>query len=132
MVLMRCTCGNRVEVRGGGVAPCPRCGHQVGAPMHALYRQSEVASGKAIISFTLGVLSFFFPLVPAIPGVIIGILALRDIRRQPSAYTGRGLAIAGIVLSIFGNLLLLFWIASGALAGHDVLDWFRRGVPPWQ
>lgn len=58
----------------------------------------------AIISGYLGLISIL-----AIPGpfaVLTGILAIRDIRRNPKKH-GMGRAIFGIVMGSFGTLLLL-------------------------
>jgi len=58
-------------------------------------------SGFAIASL---VLSFFG--IAAIPGLICGIIALRQIRRSGSQLMGRGVAIAGIVVSCVSVFLV--------------------------
>jgi hypothetical protein len=59
-------------------------------------------SGKAIASVILGVLSLPFCLVAGIPGLILGIGGLSDIRNGRNRVKGRGLAVAGIVLGSAG------------------------------
>jgi hypothetical protein len=80
-------------------------------------------SGLAIASFVLGLVGLACGLT-ALPGLILGIVALVTIRRRPSELTGRGLAIAGIATSAF---FLLVYIA--ATVGYAVL--ISRGVFPF-
>jgi peptidyl-prolyl cis-trans isomerase B (cyclophilin B) len=51
---------------------------------------------QAILSMILSLLSFF-TFFTAIPGVILGHIALADIKRNP-AQEGRGMAIIGLVI----------------------------------
>src|SRR6476660_3617179 len=59
--------------------------------------------GLAIFSLVLGILSFLtFGLlgVGAITGIILAVVAMRRVKREPWKYGGRGMAIAGLTLSI--------------------------------
>jgi type II secretory pathway pseudopilin PulG len=59
--------------------------------------------GLAIFALVLGILSFFtFGLlgVGAITGIILAAVAMGRVKREPWKYGGRGMAIAGLVLSI--------------------------------
>jgi len=59
-------------------------------------------SGKAIFSLICGVL-FFLPIPPFfLVAIIFGHLSLSEIRRSAGRLTGRGLAIAGLVLGYLG------------------------------
>lgn len=75
---------------------------------------------KAIASLVLGIISIPLSLIPFI-GIILGILAIYYYRRadtlmkaQPSKYSGRGMAIAGLVTGIVGlassTLYLFIWL----------------------
>lgn len=72
---------------------------------------------SAVASLALGVLSilalldWWLALIP-IAGVILGLVALRKIHKQPEEYTGRGVAIAGIVLGT------LFWLGGFGRLGY--------------
>ena len=67
---------------------------------------------KALTSFILG-LFFWVPLFNlflGITGLIFGILALKEIKKEPNEYEGKGLAIIGIVLCslpILGGIFLI-------------------------
>ena len=56
-------------------------------------------SGKAIASLVLGLLSIVGMCLTGIPGLIFGILGLSEIGKSNGRLGGKGLAIAGIVLS---------------------------------
>jgi hypothetical protein len=68
-------------------------------------RSGARTSGKAIASLVLGCASFFFWILTSIPGIILGILALRDIKRSQGMVTGEGLAIGGIVTGGIGSFM---------------------------
>lgn len=57
-----------------------------------------------------------FKLILGALGLIFSLIGLSQINERPDLYEGRGLAIAGIVLSALalagGLLLLLFWISA--------------------
>ena len=68
-------------------------------------------SGLAIASFILGILSVLLPFFFVfIPGLILGIVALIKIRRSAGKSRGFAWAIAGIILSCFGGLIV--WALS--------------------
>jgi hypothetical protein len=64
------------------------------------YKGPTETSGKAIGSLICGVLFFFFPV--AIVAILLGHLSLSEIRQAGGRLTGRGLAIAGLVLGYAG------------------------------
>lgn len=68
------------------------------------YAQPQSTSGMAIASL---VLAFFC----SIAGLITGIVALNQISSNPQQ-KGRGLAIAGIVISVFGMVLGVIVLAK--------------------
>ncbi|MYR44364.1 DUF4190 domain-containing protein [Streptomyces sp. SID5910] len=86
-----------------------------GGPYGAYPRQAPV-NGVAIAAFVLGVLCF----VPAV-GLVLGLVALRQIRRKGER--GKGLAVAGSVLSSVGLALWAVSLSTGAAA--DFWQGFR-------
>lgn len=71
-------------------------------------------SGKAISSLICGILFFFLP--AAILAVIMGHLSLSDIKRSAGRLSGKGMAIAGLVLGYLGlGVLPILIIAAIAI-----------------
>ena len=55
-------------------------------------------------------------------GIVFSLIALAQIRNDPQAQEGRGLAIAGLVLSLFSILVVALLLAFGlALSTPDIL-----------
>ena len=96
------------------VTSCPACGTALapGAPARPLapaepYRPPMIPSGapmdeaqtsaKAVTSLVLGLMSFVFWCLTGVPAIIVGALALGDIRRAAGRMKGSGMATAGIV-----------------------------------
>jgi hypothetical protein len=91
---------------------CPKCGkenpddaqlcHSCGSVLMSTPTQSQNAdtktSGLAIASLILGILSAF--IITGIAAIILGIVALVKIRKSSGQLKGKGLAVAGIGISI--------------------------------
>ncbi len=71
-------------------------------------------SGLAIASLVCGIGSLCTLGLTALPGLIMGIVAVRKVHRSAGQLRGSGMAIGGIVTSIIGLLMLL---AALAIAG---------------
>jgi hypothetical protein len=74
---------------------------------------APVISGLAIASLVLGVLGIVTLGLTGIPGLILGIIALRQINRSPGRLGGTGMAIAGMCVS--GVMLLFLPIMAAML-----------------
>jgi hypothetical protein len=105
-------CGNSLAE---GERFCGTCGRdsQAGAAVPAVdpavaFGLPPDTSGKAIFSLLCGVLFVILPF--SIPAVIFGHLSLYDIRRSGGRLTGKGLAVAGIILGYLGMALLVGFI----------------------
>ncbi|MBA4019036.1 MAG: hypothetical protein C0483_17855 [Pirellula sp.] len=88
---------------GGDIAPRNRTDEAESAGMRILFPVGR--SGWAIASGYLGLISIL--LIPAPMALFTGIMAIRDIRRNPKKH-GMGRAVFGIVMGAFGTLSLLF------------------------
>lgn len=90
-----------------GYAPPPT---QVGGPVTMQYSNQtfeKPAQGMAVTSLVMGILSVIScPVLLAIPGLITGIIALVRNNREPHRHGGRGMAIAGIVTSCIGLVVV--------------------------
>lgn len=88
--------------------PVPPTAPYGGYPQYPQYPVPVGTNGLAIGSLIASSLGFFYGL-PAIVGVVLGILALGQIKR--TGQQGRGLAIAGIVVGgVFVVLILAFLV----------------------
>jgi hypothetical protein len=66
--------------------------------------------GLAVASLVVGIVSFFtFGLLfaGAVIGIVLGVVALARISRQPAVYGGKGLAIGGIVTSVLSLVIAI-------------------------
>ncbi len=68
-------------------------------------------SGKAIFSLISGILFLILPF--SIVAVVFGYLSLYDIRRSAGRFTGKGLAVAGIILGYVGVAVIVGLIGLG-------------------
>ena len=87
------------------VAVCPYCGVsmpvvQIPQPVGG-WAVPPKNSGKAVASLVCSVVFFCWPFT-AIAGVILGHLALGDIKRSAGRITGNALAVAGLVIGYLG------------------------------
>ena len=93
------------------VALCPYCGVSQPVPRIAMAQQEWAppqSSNKAIASLVCGVLFLCAP--ASIAAIILGHLALADIKRSANRLTGHGLAIAGLVMGYLGVALTTIYI----------------------
>ena len=72
-------------------------------------------SGLAIASLVLGIVWVFW--LGSILAVIFGHIALSQIKRSMGVLTGRGMAIAGLVLGYVGLAVLVAVIVAAAIVG---------------
>jgi hypothetical protein len=127
-ISMRCECGKELQAKdefAGRRTQCPDCGRELVIPGQAAanpYQAGPVfepgpakappgfeakTSGKAITSLVLGLVSPFTCFITAIPGIVFGVLGLTEANKSDGRIKGQGLAIAGIVVSSLGMLLIL-------------------------
>lgn len=77
--------------------------------------QTSKTSGKAIASLILSLVGIIIAgLICGIVGVIMAILAFNDMSKNP-AIKGKGLATAGLVISVIDCVLMFIFISNGAL-----------------
>ena len=99
---------------------CPKCGKENPENAQICFSCSAVlnpapttgkpdvkTSGLAIAALVLGIFSPFTCSITAIPAVILGIISLVKIEKSGGRLTGRGFAIAGIVVPVVVSFLML-------------------------
>ncbi len=93
------------------VAVCPYCGVSQPVPQVAMAQQGWAPpqnSNKAVASLVCGVLFMCAP--ASIAAVVLGHLALIDIKRTAGRMAGKGMAIAGLVMGYLGIALTTIYI----------------------
>ncbi len=75
--------------------------------------KGKVTPGSAIGGFASGILGIFFifGIILGILAIILGLSALKKIKRQPEVYNGKALAIAAVILGIIDVIGALIFIA---------------------
>ncbi|MEU9788920.1 DUF4190 domain-containing protein [Streptomyces phaeochromogenes] len=104
--------------QGPGPVPGPY-GYQPWGQGYSPYNTPAPVNGLAIAALVLGILCFL-PLV----GLILGFFALAQIRRKGER--GKGMAIAGMILSGIGAAILALALATGGAA--EFWDGFQEGA----
>ncbi|MER6131258.1 DUF4190 domain-containing protein [Streptomyces sp. NPDC001815] len=94
-------------------------GHQPWGHGYSPYGGPAPVNGLAIAALVLGILCFL-PLV----GLVLGLFALAQIKRKGER--GKGMAVAGMVLSGIGAALLALMLATGGVAGF--WEGFKEGA----
>ena len=116
---LTCACGARLEIDekfAGQMISCPDCQKSLRAPGRD---QNQPVSGFALASLVLALVGAF-TVVGSLVAVVLGLVGLREINKNPESVGGRSLAKAGIGLGLgLGALSLLGYLASGffGLAG---------------
>lgn len=116
-------------VAGGWIAPDERPPMNPGvwqppAPPLAYPRTTTpsqaLALGSMITSIAGILVAGCFGPVPGIIGLVLGLIALSQIKKFPEKYTGKNFAMAGIVIGAltvaFYVLLIIGWILASALS----------------
>ena len=111
------------------VTVCPYCG--VAQPVAQApiaqpgWEMPQQNSNKAIASLVCGVLLCFGPLT-AIPAIVLGHLALAEIKRASGRMAGHGMAIAGLILGYFGvvistaYLIFMVFVIRGTIGTGNI------------
>src|SRR5262245_5032576 len=91
--------------------------------------QSQTRKGLAIASLVLGILSIptlgLF-VVGAIAAIVLGVIALGKIKKEPATYGGKGMAIAGIITSGVSLLLIGVFGILAAIAVPKLLGSIKQ------
>jgi type IV pilus assembly protein PilA len=103
---------------------CPYCGvvlvvSPAGSAQPA-WNGPQESSGKATASMVCGILFFFWPFT-AIAAVVLGHIALSEIKRSAGRLAGHGMAIAGLILGYIGVAFVPFILIIAAIAIPNLL-----------
>jgi hypothetical protein len=107
---------------------CPYCGVATPIPQVMIAQSGWAAppqtSNKALASLICGVLFFCGP--AAIAAVILGHMALSDIKKGAGRIAGQGMAVAGLVMGYLGIAFMAIFVIATALSVRNTL---RQDVP---
>jgi Domain of unknown function (DUF4190) len=110
------------------VPVCPYCGVSQAVPQAATAQPEWGAppqtSNKAVASMICGVILCFVP--SSIAAVILGHLALADIKRSAGRMAGQGMAVAGLVMGYIGIVFTAIFAVAILLTMRNTL---RHDVP---
>jgi type IV pilus assembly protein PilA len=129
------TCSRCAAAVQEGVSFCPSCGNGLSgipapliarsplSPAHSVtYTGPQETSGKATASLICGIAAYvILPFLAAIPAIILGHLALSDIKKKAGQLKGNGLAIAGMVMGYAQVVLIPFILIIAAIAIPNLL-----------
>jgi hypothetical protein len=92
--------------------------------------QPQTRKGLAVASLVLGIISI--PTlgllgVGAITALVLGVIALKRIKREPEIHSGKGMAIAGIITSVVSLSLIAGFVMVSAIVAPKLLDNLRYG-----
>ncbi|MCC6126001.1 MAG: DUF4190 domain-containing protein [Pirellulales bacterium] len=110
------------EEYAGRSGPCAGCGNTITIPPRNAVAPADLNDsaairmllpvGRSIWAIAAGYMGLFSVLVfPAPFAIILGILAIRDIRKHPEKH-GLGRAIFGLVMGIIGPILTIIGIIA--------------------
>ncbi len=112
------TCGNSLS--GATVPPLARAPVSPAVPV--AYAGPQQTSGMATASLVCGIAAYLIlPLLAAIPAIVLGHLALSDIKKKAGQLKGNGLAIAGMVMGYAQVVLIPFILIIAAIAIPNLL-----------
>jgi hypothetical protein len=121
-ISLTCSCGAKLEIDdkfAGQVVPCPDC--QKPLDTRPPEEKPELPiSGLAVLSLVLA-LTLAPTVFGTIAAVVVGILALRQIAREPDRLGGVNIARAGIITGGVFTFLTFVVLISGESLGVDSL-----------
>ncbi|OAI50634.1 hypothetical protein AYO44_17615 [Planctomycetaceae bacterium SCGC AG-212-F19] len=118
---LTCSCGARFEVEdhlAGQTVQCPECQQPVAVA--AAPAQPMRTSGLAIASVVLALVGAFTG-IGTVLAVVLGGVALVQIRKHPRAIAGTGYAILGIACGLIFSGLFFLAILQAEVFGVDML-----------
>ena len=84
----------------------------------------DLKTGWSVASLALGLANFLLLgifLIPTVVGIVVSVVALKKIKRQPFQYGGKGMAIAGLVMNIVSVAVLIPILLIAAIAIPNLL-----------
>ncbi len=107
-------CGGKID---GNQEYCPNCGAKIEKNKEAVSGTVVNNNGTTVkdnttTAFVCSIVGFLCCTYVAIPGLILSIISLRDMKEGKISSEKKWMAITGIVLSALGIILLIYNIAN--------------------
>jgi hypothetical protein len=117
-VSLTCGCGARLEIDdkfAGQTVFCPDCQRALQAPKTE-QTTGQRTSGFALASFILALVGAF-TILGTVAAVVLGVIGLVQISKRSDRLTGKGYAVAGIILGVVMTAGTVFALSSIELFG---------------
>jgi len=116
-------CGTEIPA---GATLCPSCGQPNALPYSGTGERAIPATGRTLSTSGKAVASLVFGILPlsvfsSIPAIVLGHIALSDIKKSAGRLQGHGMAIAGLALGYLGVVLVPFILIIAAIAIPNLL-----------
>ena len=105
-------------------APAPPCAAMPGAEGHKTNALAVTGMVMGILAVTCGLCCYGLPF--NVLGLIFSAVSLSQIRQDPAGQQGRGMAIAGLALSIMSIVLAVLFLVLGVALNLNASDIMRR------
>ncbi len=124
---LTCVCGARFELDdtlAGQTITCPECQQPLQAPQVQATGGGRRTNLLAVLSVVIALVGAFTPLVGQIAAIVLGAMALAQIKRNRDRQAGTGLALFGISCGVLFGALMVFALFAGELFGLG--GWWRE------
>jgi hypothetical protein len=103
-----------------GAQACRNCNFILADPAKVIAMSDAKTSGMAIASLVLGILGFCTLFITAPLALLFGISAISTINYSQGKLKGKGIAIAGITLSVIGLMLAILILMPALARMHTI------------
>lgn len=100
---------------------CSKCGSRIPGSGSLSVQQSS--SSYSTLAITAFVLSFLIPIV----GLVLGIVAQREIDASGGRLGGRGLAVAAVVINVIWIVAIFIWFGFFASILGSTSSYYKMG-----
>ena len=129
---MNCTgCGKGLSAGENFCATCGtparNAGGNTGGYAGGAYGPQTYHTGNAYVSKptnTMCLLGFIFSFILPLVGLILSIIGLNQVNKRVDAENGKGLAIAGIIISAIAIFLVILMIIIAIIVGSFWVDYY--------
>jgi hypothetical protein len=78
-------------------------------------RNNGLGIASMVLGFVAVIPCFWVFQIPGVLAIIFSVIALSQIKNNPAKFTGRGMAVTGLVLGVVSIAFVVFWVLVGDL-----------------